>query len=101
MSEDRGEETASAVWARYKEAKRFAAGKTGQERQQEVTLDEAIARALAAAGLPETGLPPRSLLHPSQYGRLIRWFYRLLVALFAALVAGLIWWGYRNFGTGG
>ncbi|HEY8530445.1 MAG TPA: hypothetical protein VIL22_12270 [Paenibacillaceae bacterium] len=101
MREDRGEETSSAVWARYKEAKRFAAGQSGPERPQEVSLDEAIARALAAAGLPETGLPPRSLLHPSQYGRMIRWFYRLLVALFTALVAGLIWWGYRNYGTGG
>jgi len=101
MSEVRDEEASPTVWTRYKEAKRIASGQPGPDRAREITLEEAIDRALAAAGLPETGLPPRSLLHPSQYGRLTRWFYRFLVVLFTVLVAGLIWWGYRNFGQEG
>jgi hypothetical protein len=69
-----------------------------EEPREKPDLDEAIARAIAAAGLPETGMPPRSVIHPSQYAKITKWFYRSLVALFAALVAGLLWWGYEQYG---
>ena len=41
----------------------------------------------------QTILPPRRTKHPSERGKLIRWFYMTLVLLFIALTAGLIFWG--------
>lgn len=102
MTEDRDGSVSSSVWTRYKEAKRRAIAASQPEKPEgKPDLDEIIARAMAEAGLPETGMPPRSVIHPSQYARITKWFYRSLVVLFVALVAGLIWWGYRQYGTEG
>jgi|HigsolmetaGSP12D_1036236.scaffolds.fasta_scaffold00423_15 ferric-dicitrate binding protein FerR (iron transport regulator) len=97
MSE--GETETSSVWSRFQEAKRRAIG-DGKEAEPQTLeeLEAAIAEAAAAVGIPETGLPPRSTVHPSNKRKVTLWFYRVLVALFAVLVAGLIWWGQRMYG---
>ncbi|THF78343.1 hypothetical protein [Cohnella fermenti] len=90
----------SGTWERYMEAKRQAFSeeeRTGEPRTLE-ELEEAIARAAESSGIPETGMPPRASVHPSNKGSWSRWFYRLLVLVFFALVAGLIWWGNRSQG---
>jgi hypothetical protein len=94
------EEEGSSVWASYKEAKRNAFERQESPSVEEVplTIEElelAIAMTAASSGVPETGMPPRATVHPSGRGRWSRWFYRALVVLFSALVATLLWWGYK------
>ncbi|KIL34863.1 hypothetical protein SD71_17840 [Cohnella kolymensis] len=89
----------SSAWTRYVEAKRHALSDSKQV-QPAGTLEEleaAIAEAAATSGIPETGMPPRAVVHPSKGGQLSRWFYLLLVLLFAGLAASLIWWGYKHY----
>lgn len=92
----------SSVWSRYREAKEHALAKEedkdGAEPLTLEQLEEAIAQAAASSGIPETGMPPRSVVHPSKQKQLSRWFYRILLLLFAALTAGLVWWGRRKYG---
>ncbi|UHA72937.1 hypothetical protein [Paenibacillus sp. 481] len=38
-------------------------------------------------------LPPRQQLHPSNYEKLTKWFYNLLILLFVGLLIGLLMWG--------
>ncbi|WP_035157174.1 hypothetical protein [Cohnella thermotolerans] len=95
------EEDRSSAWERYIEAKRRAFEATDDEEEKNALstieeLEAAIAEAAASSGIPETGLPPRASVHPSSRGTLTRWFYRVLVALFIALVAGLLWWGNQR-----
>jgi len=100
-------DTSSSVWARYRYAKQHALdmdeqkeqGGAGEDPARSLEeLEKAIAELAASAGIPETGMPPRSLVHPSQYKALTQWFYRILVVLFAALVGGLLWWGNKMYG---
>lgn len=89
----------SSVWAKYREAKQNALG-TDETPEPELTLEEleiAIREAAAASGIPETGLPPRAIVHPIKRAQLSRWFYLVLVLLFAGLVTGLVWWGYKQY----
>lgn len=60
-------------------------------------LERAIAEAAAASGMPETGMPPRAVVHPSLRKSYSKWFYRTLLVLFAGLVGFLIWWGYEHY----
>ncbi|MDB4867844.1 MAG: hypothetical protein JWR03_2177 [Cohnella sp.] len=93
----------SSVWGRYRNAKNHAMGEPMEKKEEmELTLEqleEAIAQIAASSGVPETGMPPRSVVHPSKRGQLSRWFYRALLVLFAGLVAGLFWWGRHHYGT--
>lgn len=94
-------DTSSSVWSRYREAKEKALGLESDEEADQQSLEEleeAIAQLAASSGIPETGMPPRSEVHPSQHKVLTQWFYRILLVLFAALVAGLIWWGNEMYG---
>ncbi|MFD0670457.1 hypothetical protein [Cohnella sp. GCM10027633] len=88
-------EEGSSVWEQFREAKKHAI--SGDERSGEATsieeLEAAIAEAAAQSGLSETGMPPRSAIHPNKRSQLSRWFYLTLVILFTLLVAGLFWWG--------
>ncbi|XID94232.1 hypothetical protein ACF3MZ_06835 [Paenibacillaceae bacterium WGS1546] len=96
MKEDRDQST---VWDRYVSAKEAAFGRTDGD-DEPLTLEELeaeIAKAAAIAGLPETGMPPRSEVHPVKRRPLSKWFYLALVLLFAALVAGLFWWGRQQY----
>lgn len=96
-----GDET-SKVWSKYREAKKQAlAQEREQEQEEKLSLEElekAIAETAASSGIPETGMPPRSVVHPSQYKQLTQWFYRILLILFAGLVVGLVWWGRKIYG---
>ncbi|QMV44348.1 hypothetical protein [Cohnella cholangitidis] len=97
MKED--DET-SSVWNKYVAAKQTVFGKD-KEGDSPMTLEEleaAIAEAAASSGIPETGMPPRSEVHPVKRSQLSRWFYLTLVILFAALVVGLLWWGQKQEG---
>ncbi|CAM3777565.1 hypothetical protein COLU111180_07935 [Cohnella lubricantis] len=91
----------SSAWERYVEAKRHAFeeqqadGGAGEPKTLE-ELEAAIAEAAASSGIPETGMPPRSSIHPTARRNLSRWFYQTLVILFVGLVAYLLWWGYQN-----
>lgn len=89
------ERQSSSVWGKYVEAKQhvFGAVQDGDAEQTLEELDAAIAKTAAASGIPETGMPPRSIVHESRRPALSAWFYLTLVLLFAALVAGLLWWG--------
>lgn len=96
------EEDRSSVWDRFKDAKRHAFEELeGEDAAPDAprTLEEleaAIAKAAESSGIPETGMPPRASVHPSSRRNWSRWFYRALVALFAALVSGLFWWGNQQ-----
>ena len=86
----------SSVWSKYVEAKRTAFGPSSSDGDGPNTIEEleaAIAEAAASSGLPETGMPPRSEVHPANRSQLSRWFYLVLVILFTSLVVGLLWWG--------
>ena len=90
------------AWERYVAAKQRAFAEeesaAADEPRTLEELEEAIAKAAEFSGIPETGMPPRSTVHPSSSGSGSRWFYRALVAIFFCLVAGLIWWGNQNHG---
>ncbi len=92
----------SSVWSRYRDAKVKALGADPDEEADPKLsleeLEETIAQIAASSGIPETGMPPRSEVHPSQQKVLTQWFYRILLVLFAALVAGLIGWGREMYG---
>lgn len=95
MSEQEGR---SSVWEQFVEAKKHASAP--DERHAPMTIEEleaAIAEEAAQAGL-ETGMPPRSVVHPAKRRHLSRWFYLTLVVLFTLLVAGLFWWGRKEYG---
>ncbi len=97
MKED---STPSSVWSKYVEAKRTAFGVQKQE-DTPITLEQleaAIAESAASSGLPEIGMPPRSVVHPVKRSQLSRWFYLVLVVLFSGLVVGLVWWGREHYG---
>jgi hypothetical protein len=100
-------DTSSSVWSRYRHAKLHALEMETSEDETNSKpepgrsleeLEKAIAELAASSGIPETGMPPRSLIHPSQYRKMTHWFYRILVVLFASLVGGLIWWGNKMYG---
>lgn len=95
---------ASSVWTRYREAKNHAFGAPETKNEElEMTLEEleaSIAQIAATSGIPETGMPPRAVVHPSKQKQLSRWFYRFLLFLFAVLVIGLLWWGTEKYGPG-
>jgi hypothetical protein len=89
---------ASSVWSKYIAAKKSAFGEA-KESEEPVTLEEleaAIAEAAASSGLPEIGMPPRSVVHPVKRSQLSRWFYLTLVVIFSGLVIGLVWWGREH-----
>jgi hypothetical protein len=92
---------ASLVWNKYIAAKKSAFGETkeSEEPLEPLTLEEleaAIAEAAASSGLPEIGMPPRSVVHPVKRSQLSRWFYLSLVVIFSGLVIGLVWWGREH-----
>lgn len=92
------EKSDSAVWSKYVDAKRYAKGEP-DGKEAPMTLEElerAIAEAAAQSGLQETGMPPRSEVHPVKRSQISRWFYLTLVVLFAGLVVGLVLWGREN-----
>ncbi|MFD2332173.1 hypothetical protein ACFSR7_23195 [Cohnella sp. GCM10020058] len=100
------EERHPTAWDKYVEAKRHAL--SPDEKEEEVAdqepmsmeqLERAIAETAAASGLPETGMPPRAVVHPSARKSYSKWFYRLLLVLFSALVGFLLWWGYEHYST--
>ncbi|MCD9021238.1 hypothetical protein [Cohnella silvisoli] len=95
MKEDSG---SSSVWSRYVAAKKFASGvaETDEEPLTLEQLEAAIAQTAASSGLPEIGLPPRSIVHPVKRSQLSRWFYLTLVVIFSGLVVGLVWWGREH-----
>lgn len=89
----------STVWSKYLEAKQNVFG-SPQSEQVTLTLEEleaAIAQTAATSGLPEIGMPPRSVVHPVSRSQLSRWYYLILVFLFSGLVIGLVWWGRENY----
>lgn len=94
------EHDTSSVWSRYRKAKQEALAPP-VEAAEPLTLEEleqSIAQIAASSGIPETGMPPRAVVHPTKRRQLSRWFYRALLMLFAALVAGLVWWGNQHYG---
>lgn len=94
--------SSSSVWSRYRQAKQEALARTGgDDAEPDLTLEElelAIAELAASSGLPETGMPPRSTVHPVKRHPVSLWFYSALLFLFAALVVGMIWWGREMYG---
>jgi hypothetical protein len=87
-----------SVWDRYRKAKQAALA-APEDKEKQLTLEEleqAIAEIAASRGIPETGMPPRAIVHPSRQSQLERWFYRILLILFFLLVAGLAWWGNQQ-----
>jgi hypothetical protein len=95
MNED--QQGSPSAWDRLMSAKKAAFGEPAAA-EEELTLEElelAIAEAAASAGVPETGMPPRSEVHPVKRSQISRWFYLTLVVLFTGLVIGLLWWGQR------
>jgi hypothetical protein len=96
------ENDTSSVWSRYRDAKKRALA-LQEEPEAELKLsleqlEEAIAETAASSGIPEIGMPPRAVVHPSKRRQLSRWFYRILLVLFAGLAAGLVWWGREMYG---
>jgi hypothetical protein len=88
----------SSVWNKYVEAKKTVFGTSKVEGEQ-LTLEQleaAIAQTAATSGLPEMGIPPRSVVHPVKRSQLSRWFYLTLVVIFSSLVVGLVWWGREH-----
>lgn len=95
------ETSSSTVWSRYRQAKQEALAAPGGEAEPDMTLEElerAIAELAASSGMPETGMPPRSTVHPAKRLPVSLWFYSTLLFLFAALVIGMIWWGREMYG---
>jgi len=95
-----GDVRSSSVWRKYVEAKKMALNDPEDDNAPPQTLEQleaAIAEAAASSGVPETGLPPRAVVHPSKQRQLSRWFYLTLVVLFTALVCGLLWWGNHKY----
>jgi hypothetical protein len=96
----------SSVWTRYRNAKHNALAPASEAAVNEnlpLTMEElerSIAETAASIGIPETGMPPRAVVHQPIQRHLSRWFYRGLVVLFASIIAGLIWWGYEHYGQG-
>jgi hypothetical protein len=41
----------------------------------------------------DRSLPPRRVIHPSNKGKLLRYFYHGIIFLFISLMVGLIVWG--------
>ncbi|WP_217592725.1 hypothetical protein [Cohnella sp. GbtcB17] len=98
------EERLPTAWDKYVEAKRHALSPVEKEAavNEPMSIEQlelAIAEAAAASGLPETGMPPRAVVHPSVRKSYSKWFYRLLLVLFYALVGFLLWWGYEHYST--
>lgn len=94
------EREGASVWEQYVEAKKHAVSEDDGPRRP-MTIEEleaAIAREAEQSGLSETGMPPRSVIHPAKRSQLSRWFYLTLVILFTLLVGGLLWWGSRSYG---
>jgi hypothetical protein len=89
-----------SVWSQFQDAKKSAFGQEEQIHEPRTIeeLEAMIAETAASSGLPETGLPPRAVVHPSKGNQLTTWFYRSLVILFAALVFGLFYWGRKYYG---
>lgn len=89
-----------SAWDRYVAAKQHASASanTPGDKLTLAELEAAIAEEAAVHGL-ETGMPPRSIVHPPKSSQLSRWFYLTLVILFALLVAGLFWWGQSEYGA--
>ncbi|MFC5699853.1 hypothetical protein ACFPVX_01050 [Cohnella faecalis] len=91
-----------SAWERYRYAKKNALEQAEEPQGEPMTLDEleaAIAQTAASSGIPETGMPPRSVVHPSKRGQGTKLFYRLLLFLFILLVGGLLWWGNKHYGA--
>ncbi|WP_248925388.1 hypothetical protein [Paenibacillus hamazuiensis] len=42
-------------------------------------------------------LPPRKAVHPTEKEKWVKIFYRSLLGLFVALVAGLLTWGVTHY----
>ncbi|CAI6057722.1 hypothetical protein [Cohnella sp. JJ-181] len=98
------EERPPTAWDKFVEARRHALSQDEKEPEvrEPMSMDElerAIAETAAASGLPETGMPPRAVVHPSARKSYSKWFYRLLLLLFSALVGFLLWWGYEHYST--
>jgi hypothetical protein len=92
------ESEASAVWSKYVAAKKSAFGEA-KESVEPLSLEQleaAIAEAAASSGLPEIGMPPRSVVHPVKRSQLSRWFYLSLVVIFSSIVIVLVWWGREH-----
>ncbi|QHT60506.1 hypothetical protein GXP70_11550 [Paenibacillus lycopersici] len=75
--------------------------KFGKKKGPAPAQDESAAALEAEWGLEAGGeetvrLPPRRQTHPSNKQQMTRWFYRVLITLFIALLIGLLWWG-RQF----
>lgn len=92
----------SSVWERFVEAKRNALREpeSAEVDGPPLTLEElekAIEEAAAASGIPETGMPPRATVHPTSRRAWSKWFYRLLVVLFVALIVLLFRWGQQLY----
>ncbi len=93
--------SSSSVWSRYRQAKQEALASPDGNEAPDLTLEElerAIAELAASSGLSETGMPPRSTVHPVKRHAVSIWFYSTLLFLFAALVIGMIWWGREMYG---
>lgn len=90
-----------SAWDKYVAAKQHASASanTSEDKLTLAELEAAIAEEAAEQGLSETGMPPRSIVHPPKTSQLSRWFYLTLVILFALLVAGLFWWGQSEYGS--
>lgn len=96
------EQRLQTAWDKYVAAKRHALAldEAHTEPAEPMSIEElerAIAEAAAASGLPETGMPPRSVVHPAARKSFSKWFYRALLVLFSGLVAFLLWWGYEHY----
>jgi hypothetical protein len=89
----------SSVWEAYVEAKKHAVSGDNPpcEKLTITELEAAIAEAAAQSGLSETGMPPRSVIHPYKRSQLSKWYYLMLVILFILLVSGLLWWGRKEY----
>lgn len=89
----------SSVWNKYVAAKQNVFG-TSKEQEARLTLEQleaAIVQTAATSGLPEMGIPPRSVVHPAKHSQMSRWFYLTLVVIFSSLIVGLVWWGRENY----
>ncbi|MEK0314164.1 hypothetical protein [Cohnella sp. 56] len=96
------EQQSPTAWDKFVAAKRRALSPDDEQPAASgpMSIDElerAIAEAAAASGMPETGMPPRAVVHPSLRKSYSKWFYRTLLVLFAGLVGFLIWWGYEHY----
>lgn len=46
-----------------------------------------------SAGSEDDKLPSRREVHPSNKQQMAKWFFRILIVLFLALMVGLLMWG--------